>query len=190
MKISREILKIITNIPSSDEKKSDLPEERVEILIQGASWKAAVVSCSLAIPPGPLGLITILPDLVLIWRIQSQLVSDIAAVYGHSHNLSKEEMMYCLFKHGGAALFRDVVLRMGERYVVKRTSFKFLEMLAEKVGVRLTQRVIGSGVARLLPIIGSLGIGWYAKFDTKSVGETAHELFRVGVKSDDSSLKG
>jgi hypothetical protein len=49
--------------------------------------------------PGQLGLLTVLPDLVAMWRIQSQLVSDIAAVYGKTANLGREHMLWCLFKH-------------------------------------------------------------------------------------------
>lgn len=36
--------------------------------------------------PGPLGLLTILPDMYAIWRVQAQLVADIAAVYGKTGN--------------------------------------------------------------------------------------------------------
>jgi hypothetical protein len=36
----------------------------------------------MALPPGPLGLATVIPDLLAIWKLQQQLVADIAAVFG------------------------------------------------------------------------------------------------------------
>ena len=70
---------------------------------------------SLALPPGPLGYVTILPDLVGIWRIQAQMVADMAGVYGQQAFLSREQMLYCLFRHAAAQAMRDVLYAGAEQ---------------------------------------------------------------------------
>ncbi len=74
-----------------------------------------LVSASLALPPGPLGMLTVLPDLFVIWKIQRQLVADIFALHGRTVELTRTHMLYCLFRHMASQVLRDVVVRAGER---------------------------------------------------------------------------
>jgi len=140
-----------------------------------------MTSGSLAMAPGPLGLLTVLPDLVAVWKLQSQLVSDIAAVYGRSATLSKEQMLYCLFKHSASQVVRDMVVRAGERYLIKRASVGLLQQTAKRLGFQLSQKVIGNSASRFLPVLGAIGVGGYAYYDTSKVAATAMELFEKGV---------
>ena len=76
------LLDIAGHVPHSQQHSAQQPLQAARALTQAAASKAATVSGALAMAPGPFGLLTVLPDLVAVWRIQSQLVSDIAAVYG------------------------------------------------------------------------------------------------------------
>jgi hypothetical protein len=89
--IVRAILDFISRIPDTDEALSADPDERARAVGRSASRTAALISGSLALPPGPLGWLTILPDLVAIWRIQAQMIADIAGVYGKSAVLNRVE---------------------------------------------------------------------------------------------------
>ena len=81
-----------------------------------------IASGVIALPLGPIGWLTILPELIAVWKIQSQLVSDIAAIYGKRASLTQEQMIYYLFRHTAAQVFGDVVVRVGERVLVRRVS--------------------------------------------------------------------
>ena len=89
----------------------------------------AKISGLAAMAPGPLGLLTVLPDIVAMWRIQSQLVSDVAAVYGKTGSLSKEHLLWCLFKHSAAQTFRDVAYRVAERFLIQPLTMHALQKL-------------------------------------------------------------
>lgn len=130
--------------------------------------------------PGPLGLLTLLPDLLAIWKIQAHLVSDIAAVYGLQGQLTREHMLYCLFKHTAAQAVRDLVVRAGERFLIKKASFTVIQQIARKLGLTVKKKVIGGGVSRFLPLVGAMGVGGYAYYDTAKVAATAIELFEKG----------
>ena len=150
--VARAMDQVLDAIPSSDESHASDPRSRSRRLRSAAARKAAAISTGLSLPPGPIGMLTVLPDLMAIWRLQSALVADIAAAHGRKAELTRETMLACLFKHGGAALLRDVVVRVGQRAAARSFS-------------------------RWVPIVGAVGIGAYAYYDTKKVGDAAIEVF-------------
>jgi hypothetical protein len=176
-KVSEKLIDLVGSIPMSGENAAADPRTRARALVSTAALKSAVISGSLAIPPGPLGLITILPDLYAIWRIQAQLVSDIAAVYGKTGFLTQETMLFCLFKHAAAQAVRDLIVRAGERVLIKRPTLRASQRILAKIGAKTTQRVFGRGASRWVPIIGALGVAGYAYYDTGAAGQTAMDLF-------------
>ena len=118
-----------------------------------------------------------LPDIVAMWRIQSQLVSDVAAVYGKTGNLSKEHLLWCLFKHSAAQTFRDVAYRVAERFLIQPLTMHALQKLTRAIGVKVSQRTAGEAIARFLPVLGAAVVAGYAYYDTKKVGAAAIDLF-------------
>ncbi len=134
--------------------------------------------------PGPWGLLTLLPDLIAVWKRQSQLVADIAAVYCKTATLGKEQMLYCLFRHTAAHAFRDVVVRTGERYLVRHASVQLLQAVAAKIGIKVAERTAGKAAARFVPLLGATGVAGYAYYDTRKVGRSAIELFSREMQID------
>lgn len=142
-----------------------------------------MVAGTLALPPGPLGWLTVLPELYAIWKIQAQMVADIAGVHGKRWKLTREQMMFCLFRHTAAQALRDIAVQAGERWLVQTASLAAMRSAARRIGVKLSQRGIGHGIARWLPVVGAMGVGAYAWYDTRQVARTAMELFAPGSSS-------
>jgi hypothetical protein len=180
-RMARALQDLVSQIPPSKEGASTSPSERSRSLTLQASAKAAVVSGTLALPPGPAGILTVIPDLLGIWRIQRQLVADIAAVHGKTAQLGSTEMIYCLFRHAAGQAVRDVVVRVGERFLVRRASLRLIQRVLRQVGVSVTERAAGRAVSRWLPVVGAVGIGGYAFYDTSQVGKTAAKFFGTEI---------
>jgi hypothetical protein len=176
-RIATAILDFISDVPASRISGSGDPASEAHRLASRAARRAAVTAGSLALPPGPLGWLTVLPELVAIWKIQAQMVSDIAAAYDRHATLGREQMMWCLFRHTAAQAFRDLVIRVGDRLVFRRMSWGVAERVAKQIGIKLSQRTLGKGVSRWLPVIGALGVGAYAYYDTGQVARTAIAMF-------------
>jgi len=176
------LFKVINEIPSSAEKRSSDGVLRARKLTAEASLRAAAISGALALPTGPLGWLTILPDLAAIWRLQAQLVADIGAVFGKRGKLTEESIIYCLFRHAAAQAVRDLVTRMGERLVLQRFSLRVAENVLRRIGVKVVHRVARRGLWRLLPAIGALAVAGYAYYDTEQVGQTAIEFFTEDIE--------
>jgi len=176
-KLFRILFRVIHEMPSSSEQQTRDATVRARKLIADASFKAAAISGALALPPGPIGWLTILPDLAAIWRLQAQMVADIGAVFGKRGQLTEESIIYCLFRHAAAQVVRDLVTRMGQRVIVQRVSVRTAETILGTIGIKVAQRVARRGLFRWLPAIGALAVAGYAYYDTEQVGHTAIEFF-------------
>lgn len=173
---------LVSQIPPSVEVPSANPDERAKSLAKVAAWKAAAISGSFTLPPGPLGMATVLPDLLAVWRIQQQLVADIARAFGKTSALTAETMVISLFKHGGAALTRPLFARQDQEVVVQRIANRTLLQLLEKIAIRVVQRIAAKSVSRWMPVLGALGAGAYAYYDTTHVAGNAIDLFSQNLR--------
>lgn len=177
-KVYDALMSIISTSPRSREvvDQSD-PIAKSRSIINSAAIKSATFAGTLALPPGPLGMLTVIPDLVAIWRIQNQMVVDIAATFGREATLTQEQMIYCLFKHSAGQVVRDITVRAGERIIIKSLSTQLTNKMMRKVGVKVIHRATGKSLARWMPLIGAIGIGAYAYIDTAEVGKSCIGLF-------------
>ena len=178
-KLSALLFELITDIPESLHSPTENSDEKIKKLIRQAAVKASLVSATLSVPAGVTGVLTSIPDIAAIWRIQAQLVSDIAATYGKFAMLSREAMVWCLFRHSAAQLVRDIAVRTGSRIVVQKLSFAALEALLRKIGLKVSTRFLGKIALRAIPAIGAVGNGAYSFYDTTEVGKTAAAYFKA-----------
>lgn len=186
-RVARTIVELVSSIPPTTEVANADPQKRARDLQVKAAMKAAAISGAMTLPPGPWGMALMVPDLLAVWRIQAQLIADTAGVFGKSAVLRREEMFYCLFRHGAAHVCRDLLMdRVGERVLLRRVTVGLLQGVAGKVGMRVAKRVLVKSVARWLPLAGSAGVAAYAYYDTLQIGFTATALFgQVGPGTPD-----
>lgn len=180
-RITDAVLDVAGSVPSTRQARRADPATHARTIASAAAAKAAVASGGLALPPGWLGWFTVLPEMVGIWKLQAQMVADIAGVYGQDASLTREHMLYCLFRHTAAQALRDLVVRAGQRYVVRQASLRVMRGVAGTIGGRLMRSTAMRGTARWLPVVGAVGVAGYAYYDTAAVARTAIELFESGI---------
>ena len=187
-RIAEAILDYVGQTPMTTELAGARPELRARAIAGTAARHAAVTTSGLSLPPGPLGWLTLLPELRTLWQLQTQMVADIAGCYGKSAELGREEMIYCLFRHTDAQAVRDLVAQIGQRYVVQRASRPQVQAVVLKIGMHIAQRLIGKGISRWIPVFGALRAGAYAYYDTSQVADTAIEFFAgvIDVQGEDA----
>jgi hypothetical protein len=171
------IVALVSRVPPTIEAPADDPAAQVQRLARQAGRRAALISGGLALPPGPLGVLTLVPDLIAIWRIQAQLVADIAGARGRSGSLTREQMLYCLFRHAASQMLRDVVVRTGQRAIVHRLTVGAIQSIASRLGVQVSRQLIAKSASRWVPGLGAAAVAAYAWWDTERVARTADELF-------------
>lgn len=168
--------RVLADIPAPASGRAEVPDSAAKAIARRAAKRAAVLSCSLALPPGPVGFVTLLPDLYLIWQTQRQMVSDIFGVYGRSAELTRTHMLYCLFRHAASQVVRDVAVRGAERLVIRQLSGTALRNALGGIGVSVSQRLAGNAAGRWIPLAGAAAVGAYAYWDTMQVANTATRL--------------
>ncbi|MBE7412783.1 MAG: EcsC family protein [Leptospiraceae bacterium] len=167
----------IDNYNSPYAKTVNDPSEIVDSLIQSASLKSAAISASLSLPPGPFGWISVLPELLIIFRIQGHLIKDIAALYGKEVKVNRELLLYCMFKHGSAHIFRRMVEETSARIIIRPTTIQFFEKIIKLIGMQISKKMLKGNLLRWVPLIGATLTGGFAYLDTRTVGKTTKELF-------------
>ncbi len=170
------IERVIADVPAPRSHPVARPDDEASALARKAAQRAAMVSGSLALPPGPLGMLTVLPDIYVIWRIQRQMVADIFGLYGRTGELTRTHMLYCLFRHAASQVLRDVAVRAGQRVVLQQLSSGALKGALTRVGATVTQRLAGTAAARWVPLAGAAAVASYAYWDTLQVAKTARRL--------------
>ena len=170
------IERVIADVPMPRVEAVANPTDVADQIARDAARNAALVSASLALPPGPLGMLTVLPDLFIIWKIQRQLVADIFALHGRTVELTRTHMLYCLFRHMASQVLRDVVVRAGERAIVRQLSSQALRSMLGSLGFTVTRRLAGTSASRWVPLAGAAAVGAYAYWDTLQVARTARTV--------------
>lgn len=188
MKIAEKLLEFVSKIPESQYSKTEDAQASASKLKQRSCTKAAATSAALAFPVGPVGWITIVPELLAVWRIQARMVADIAAMHGQSDKLTKEVMLYCLFNHSASQALKDVTARVGERAFLRSTSSSMARQITARVGTRFTQKAVQRMVTRWVPVIGALGMGAYVYYDTNKVAKTTMAYFANPFPINDEKL--
>lgn len=175
------IERVITTVPVPRTVPVSDPDREADRIVRAAARKAGALSGSLALPPGPLGMLTVLPDLYLIWQTQRQMVADVFALYGRTAELGRTHMLYCLFRHAASHVLRDVAVRAGQRFVVQELSAGALRTALSAIGMVVTRRVAGNAATRWIPLAGAAIVGGYAYWDTLQVARTARRLLETTV---------
>ncbi|MCK9537976.1 hypothetical protein [Dokdonella sp.] len=180
-RLARAVLDVAGRIPPTVEEASATPERRALAIARAAASRAALAAGALSLPPGPLGWFTVLPELTTIWQIQRRMVADIAGAFGTSAQLTRSQMLYCLFRHAAAQAVRDLGVHVGARFLIQEAPLRVVERVAARIGVDLSRRTAARSLARWLPAVGTLGIGAYAYYDTRGVARTAMILFAAAA---------
>ena len=170
------IERVITSVPAPRTVPVSDPDREADRIVRAAARKAAALSGSLALPPGPLGMLTVLPDLYLIWQTQRQMVADVFALYGRTAELGRTHMLYCLFRHAASHVLRDVAVRGSQRLVIRQLSGTALRSALGGIGLSVSQRIAGNAAGRWIPLAGAAAVGAYAYWDTLQVANTAQRL--------------
>jgi len=188
--VGQAVLDALGELPRSHRRPSAQALADSQRAARQAGSRAALAAGALALPLGPLGWLTVLPELVTVWRIQARLVADIAALHGHAEPVGRETLLVCLFQHTSGRVLRDLVMQVGERSLVQTVSARTLQLLAARVGAGLARRLAGKGLARWLPVVGAMGLGAFAYWDTQQVARTAIALFSPVAQPADPTAPG
>ncbi len=155
--------------PSSVEIEGRTPEE----MISSASWKAFAVSTAAALPPGPVGWATIVPELIAITKIQMNLIYKIAKYYGKENQINSTIVMLIFANEAGLAVGRQVVRKVGTRVIINALGSRALRPIAQKIAAKIGARITQKALGRWIPFVLAPIFGAFSKSMTTRIGQEA-----------------
>ncbi|MDZ7849212.1 MAG: hypothetical protein U5L96_22215 [Owenweeksia sp.] len=151
-------------------------------LIRNTALQTSSISAALAIPGGVTGLVTVLPEVASIWRLQAQLISNIAALHGKNSLVTREQMLWCMFRQMGYGVLKEYVIQQGGVYVVKKMQGQALDIFLHKIGLSLATRQGSRLAGKIIPVVGSVSAGALSYYDTRKVGQNALQLYSKEIR--------
>lgn len=167
--------KIISSLLSSSDDGSPVtyPEE----MIHKAAQRAFKISTALGLVPGPIGMVTILPEVAALAKLQINLVYRIAR-YHHKQKTVNREIILLIFGNVmGVGVGEMLARRVGTKLIVKSVNASVIRGVAKRIGSQIIDRAAERAVGRWLPMLLAPLFGYFSRSMTKKIGREADRLF-------------
>lgn len=143
----------------------------------------SVVSGGASLVPGPFGMLAVVPELAVVIKNQIELIYDITRAYGQEEPADPSLLLAIFVQAMGTSAGTLIVLH-GGKYVVRRASLSVLQKVIAILGGKITQQALKSAVSKWLPVVGAAAMAAWTNYMTRSIGNKAVEIMKVGVVID------
>ena len=157
--------------------------DQVPGLIAKAANVNSIISGGASLVPGPFGMLAIVPELAAVIKNQIELIYDITRAYGQKESADPSLLLGIFVQAMGTSAGTLIVLH-GGKYVVRRASLSVLQKLITILGGKITQQALKSAVSKWLPVVGAAAMAAWTNYMTRSIGNKAVEIMKVGVVID------
>ncbi|MEM7181671.1 MAG: hypothetical protein AAF518_12205 [Spirochaetota bacterium] len=163
------------------------PSVIIKELTKKAAWKLSFISAGLALPPGYAAYATVLPEILLLYRVQGHLVKDIAALYGKEQQVTQELLLYCLFQKSQKYFLKNIVKEFSTRTIIRPMTFHAVESLVFRISERIANRYLRHSVSKFIPFSGLVLSSGKTYVDTLAIGKRSQEIFSKEIFIDNKS---
>ncbi|MDD5168966.1 MAG: hypothetical protein PHN75_09120 [Syntrophales bacterium] len=149
------------------------PEE----MIREAAGKTFWVSTTLSAVWGPVGLATVLPEIMAVMKIQMNLVYKIAN-YHQKQNVPHHTAIVLIFANAlGLTIGPRLLRTAGTRLIVKSLSLPVISAIARKIGAEMVTKISQRAAGRWIPLLAAPIFGHFSRKMTIKIGSEAERLF-------------
>lgn len=185
-KFNDKILEVLSN--TIDERKNaylnnqvtDIPKDVKDIFKKTANRNAIITGAS-SIIPGPFGMALAIPEIALITKNQINMIYDIGKSLGKEKSLSKELILGILLATTGSTTIGLLTVQ-GTKILVKRTSLKAFQKVAQLFGVKVLQQSAKSMIGKWIPGLGAAALAAWTRYTTIEIGKYAVSVFNKDIE--------
>ncbi len=158
--------------PNSQEIQVEgTPEE----MIRKASRSAFLLSTGAGMPMGPIGLATIVPELIGLMKIQINLIYRIAKYYNQDAKMSATLILFILGNALGVVLKHAVAEKIGAQLAARSLSAEGTKKLSRKIGEKIGTEILQKAAGRWVPFVLAPVFGYFSLSMTRKVGREAEK---------------
>lgn len=179
-KLTEPLMDLITNFFRTKVDEFSKTPNRPSIneapsIVNEYALKCAGVSGFASLAPGPFGLLTIIPDIIMVLRLQTEMLAKLSAAYRKEKFVTKEIVLFMLFQGVGSLGISFVIVKSSQ-LIVKRASARLIQKIVTMLGGRILQRTISQAASRFIPIIGPIAMAIWIRHMTKKIGNEAMNI--------------
>jgi hypothetical protein len=167
--------------PNPDEIKVDGTSQK---MIRKASRAAFLISTGAGIPTGPMGLATIVPEVVALIKLQINLIFKVAKFHQQEAKVNKTIILTVLGVAMGVVLKHALINKVGTRLIVKSLSAEGAKRITREIGEKFATGLLKRGLGRWIPLILAPVFGYLSLSMTRKVGREAESLFSHELEVD------
>ena len=171
------------------------PEEVVvtgtpEEMIHEAANKAFWISTTLSAAWGPVGLATILPEIVAVMKIQMNLVYKIGRYHRKLYAL-RHPMILLIFANAlGLTIGPPIIRNIGTRLAIKSLSLPVIRRIAGSIGMDIAVKISQRAAGRWIPVLLAPVFGLFSRRLTEKIGREADRIFGADLEIEDVPQDG
>jgi hypothetical protein len=167
--------------PNPDEIKVDGTSQK---MIRKASRAAFLISTGAGIPTGPMGLATIVPEVVALIKLQINLIFKVAKFHQQEAKVNKTIILTVLGVAMGVVLKHALINKVGTRLIVKSLSAEGAKRITREIGEKFATGLLKRGLGRWIPLMLAPVFGYLSLSMTRKVGREAESLFSHELEVD------
>lgn len=167
--------------PNPDEIKVDGTSQK---MIRKASRAAFLISTGAGIPTGPMGLATIVPEVVALIKLQIDLIFKVAKFHQQEAKVNKTIILTVLGVAMGVVLKHALINKVGTRLIVKSLSAEGAKRITREIGEKFATGLLKRGLGRWIPLMLAPVFGYLSLSMTRKVGREAESLFSHELEVD------
>ena len=166
-----EVFHVLT--PNMDELEVEgTPEE----MTHKAARSAFLLSTGAGIPTGPIGLATIVPELIGLMKIQVNLIFRIAKFYHQEAKVSATLVLFVLGNALGVVLKHALAEKIGAQVAMRSLGTQGTRKLTQKIGEKIGTELMQKAAGRWIPVVLAPVFGYFSLSMTKRIGREAETL--------------
>jgi uncharacterized protein (DUF697 family) len=152
-----------------------------EAVISSYANMNALVAGAASMVPGPWGMLSVVPEIILVVRNQLKMIYDLGVIYGKEDAMTRDLLLGVFaYAMGSGAL--GLVTVKGSQVLVRRASLRIIQKIVTWLGGKITQRVLKQLISRYLPLLGAAAMAYWARQTTVEIGRAAAELLQKDVQ--------
>lgn len=129
--------------------------------------------------PGPLGILTAIPEIVLILKHQLMMIYDIAFHSGNKDAIS-EELLLIIFLEVNQ-LQKDIILKSYDELRIKKIAQGDMKRIVGVLSLKILQRIGRSLICRWLPVLGAAALAIWTRYTTSLIGKRTREILKKKI---------
>jgi hypothetical protein len=148
-------------------------------MIDEAAQKAFKISTALGLLPGPIGFISILPEVVALTKLQINLIYRIARHYDRAEMVDKEIVLLILANVLGVAGGETLIRRAGTTLVIRSANTRIVRGFARRIGTHVIDAAAEKMIGRWIPLATAPLFGYLSKSLTRKIGLEANRILSI-----------